>query len=218
MGLTMTRLHAWLFSCVLTSLAFFIASCSLQANIPTVSDAAIERLVRAEAEQIVAVSRDKGRVSDYEIKLSDFPRRDILGMSIGKRRIYISHQLGRLASRHRFYLWVLRQTLAHEIAHETAGHAYGNRSSGFNRLPAGRGVTGADIGLPPHVRFRNYSVEKELEADLQGMTYWRELQWDCRIWVAILENFQQQNYSGGVSHPTDQRLRQAERVCPGPAQ
>ena len=207
-----TRLPVWL-CCALTSLAFLAVSCSLPANIPRVSDDAIASFVKLEAEQIVAVSQDKGRFADYQILLSDFPRGDILGMSIGDRRIYISYKLGRLAARDRFYLWVLRQTLAHEIAHETAGHAYGNRSSGFNSLPAGRGVTGTDIGLPPHVRFQNYSVDKELEADLQGMTYWRELQWDCRIWVAILEHFQRHNYSGGLSHPTDRRLQQAERVC-----
>lgn len=216
MGPIRTRLRFWLICCTLTSLACFVLSCSLQANIPTVSDDVIERLVRAEAERIVAVSEDRGRFADYQIRLSDFPRRDILGMSVGDRRIYISHELGRLASRHRSYLWLLRQTLAHEIAHETAGHFHRRRVSNFNRLPSGRGVTGADIGLPAHVRFHHYSLDKELEADLKGLIYWRELQWDCRIWVRILEHFQRQNYSGGIFHPTDQRLRQAERVCHSP--
>jgi hypothetical protein len=214
MGPLTTRVQVCLFCCALA--VFFAVSCSLQANIPTVSDDAIEPLVRAEAEQIIAVSEDRGRFSDYRILLADFPRRDILGMSLGNRRIYISHELGRLALRNRFHLWLLRQTLAHEVGHETAGHAHGNRVSGFNRLPSGGGVTAADIGLAANVRFHHYSVDKELEADLKGMTYWRELQWDCRIWVGILKHFQEQNYSGGVFHPTDQRLEQAKRVCPAP--
>ncbi len=213
MGVKIARSRIWLIGCALSALFLAISSCSLRANIPTVSDKSIERLVTAEAQRIVAVSEDRGHFADYRILLSDFPRRDILGMSIGNRRIYISHELGRLASGHRFYLWLLRQTLAHEIAHETAGHAEGARASGFNRLPPGQGVNGTDIGLPAYVRFHHYSLDKELEADLKGLAYWRELQWDCRIWVGILKHFQRHDYAGGISHPTDQRLRQAERVC-----
>jgi predicted Zn-dependent protease len=103
--------------------------------------------------------------------------------------------------------------LAHEIGHEIAGHAKERRVVSFRPFTFGRGVTSEDIGLSPHVRFHNYSAEKELEADLNGLKYWGKLQWDCRIWVRILEKYSQVNYSGGISHPTDERLRQALRVC-----
>jgi predicted Zn-dependent protease len=189
-----------------------LTSCSMQVGIPTVADDSVELLVRNEAAQIVAASDDKYGVSHYQIFLSDFPRKDILGMSFGNRRIYISHELAKRASKRASYLWLLRQTLAHEIAHETAGHA---KQTGSN-IPAVNttlrdGVSNVDVGLPWNVRFRNYSMDKELEAI--GLEYWKKLGWDCRIWVQILQGFESQNYSGDVFHPTDKRLQQAQRLC-----
>jgi len=199
--------------CGLIIYCSLFASCSTQARIPTVSDDPIELLVRNEAEEIVAVSEDNNRFSAYEIFLSDFPRKDILGMSMGNGRIYISYELAKLASGNSFHLWLLRQTLAHEIAHETAGHAKQDGSSWFNRGRLGGGVTSVDVGLPWNVKLRNYSIDKELEADSKGLGYWKKLGWDCRIWVRILKNFERQNYTGDVFHPTDRRLQQAERSC-----
>src|ERR671922_1203174 len=136
---------SWQEPCVLFTrgLVFFLlfSACSTRANIPTVSDGPIELLVRNEAAQIVAVSEDKGRFSDYQIFLSEFPRKDILGMSIGNRRIFISHELAKLASRRSSYLWLLRQTLAHEIAHETANHALQSGGSSFSYFSNGGGVS-----------------------------------------------------------------------------
>jgi predicted Zn-dependent protease len=192
---------------------FLLTSCSTRASIPTVSDYSVELFVRREAAQIVAVSEDQDHFSDYQIYLSDFPRKDILGMSIGKRRIYISHRLAKSASNSSLHLWLLRQTLAHEIAHETAGHADNSESTWFNRSTLGRGVTGRDLGLPGNVRFRNYSAEKELEADAKGLGYWQKLGWDCGIWVRILQSFEKQNYAGDIFHPTAKRLLQARRAC-----
>jgi len=192
--------------------SFFLA-CSLQAWIPTVSDEPVERLVQNEAAQIVAVTDDRDNFSKYQFFLSDFPRKDILGLSIGGRRIYISHKLGQVALQHPRQRWLLRQTLAHEIAHELAGHAKQSGFTSFNRPAPGRGLTGADLGLPGHVRFYSYSVENELEADLEGMKYWAKLHWDCRIWVRILEGFRKQNYVGDILHPTDERLKQAVTAC-----
>lgn len=183
-------------------------------NIPSVSDDPVERLVRSEAAQIVAVSEDKDHFSEYQIFLSDFPRKDILGMSVGDHRIYISHELAKLASERRPYLWLLRQTLAHEIAHETGRHALQGGVTNFNHGTLAGGVSSGDIGLPWSVRFRNYPADKELEADAKGLEYWQKLGWDCHIWVRILENFEKQDYAGDVFHPTDQRLRQAQSVCP----
>lgn len=190
-----------------------LTSCSTQLNIPAVSDGPAELLVRQEAAKIVAVSEDKDRFSDYQIFLSDFPRKDILGMSVGNRRIYISHELATLAPRSSFHLWLLRQTLAHEIAHETAGHAKQSGSTAFNRSTFGRGVSSVDVGLPWTIKLHNYSMEKELEADAKGLRYWEKLGWDCRIWVGILRNFEKQNYVGDVFHPTEKRLQQARSIC-----
>jgi len=207
----LTRDSRFLYGMIIFNLV--LTSCSMQLTIPTVSDDAVELLVRKEAAQIVAVSEDKERFTDYQIFLSDFPRKDILGMSTGNRRIYISHDLAKLASRGSFHLWLLRQTLAHEIAHETAGHAKKSEANSFNRSTLGGGVSSVDVGLPWNVRFRNYSMDKELEADSKGLGYWEKLGWDCHIWVRILQNFERHNYSGDVFHPTDKRLQQAQRVC-----
>lgn len=191
-----------------------LTSCSSQVNFPTVSDDPLELLVRNEAAQVVAVSEDKERFSEYQIFLSDFPRKDILGMSFGNHRIYISHELAKLASKRSSHLWLLRQTLAHEIAHETAGHAKQSGSAAFSRGTLGRAINSLDLGLPGHVSFRNYSLESELEADSKGLAYWQKLGWDCRIWVRILQDFEKNKYAGDVFHPTDVRLQQAQRVCP----
>ncbi|TMA62872.1 MAG: hypothetical protein E6J73_09880 [Deltaproteobacteria bacterium] len=199
--------------CGLILFELLLNSCSTGASIPTVSDDAVELMVRNEAAQIIAVSEDRDRLSEYQIFLSDFPRKDILGMSIGNHRIYISHELAKLASKRMSYLWMLRQTLAHEIAHEAAGHALQGGATHLNLGLFARGVSSGDVGLPWNVKLRNYSPEKELEADSMGLQYWQKLGWDCRIWVGILKNFEEQNYAGDAYHPTDKRLQQARGIC-----
>ena len=63
------------------------------------------------------------------------------------------------------------------------------------------------------MRFQNYPVEKELQADLLGLSYWVQLGWDCAIWVDILREFEKAKYAGDVFHPTDRRLQQAFASC-----
>jgi predicted Zn-dependent protease len=190
-----------------------LPSCSVQVRIPTVVDKQVDQLIRDEAVRIIAVSEDRQHASEYQIFLSDFPRNDILGMSIGNRRIYISHQLATMAVKSSWYRWLLRQTLAHEIAHETAGHATQKGITSLNRGAFGPDISAKDVGLPARVRLYHYSTEKELEADAKGLAYWNKLNWDCRIWVRILENFEAHNYAGDISHPTDKRLLLARRLC-----
>jgi predicted Zn-dependent protease len=203
----------FLFSCALIIFCLFSLSCSFPPKLPTVADERLEVMVRNEASKIIEVTTDKDELSRYQIFLAAFPRKDILGVSVGNRRIYISYELAQLAFNSPRYRWLLKQTLAHEIAHEIAGHAKDRRSVSYSLFSFGRGVTSGDIGLPSNVRFHHYSAEKELEADLEGMKYWRELQWDCRIWVRILGQYLQINYTGDIFHPTDERLRQALRGC-----
>jgi predicted Zn-dependent protease len=198
---------------VLFALVFFACS---SARIPTVSDDRLERMVRDEAFRILQVTQDKDAASLYRFLLSDFPRKDIFGLTNGGRRIYVSYELAKRAAGHAGYRWLLRQTLAHEIAHELSGHAQRSESA-LNATGQERGFTGADLGLPADVQFRAYSVEKELEADSNGMKYWSALKWDCRIWVDLLEAFAALKYAGDIHHPTDARLSQALRACPAAA-
>jgi predicted Zn-dependent protease len=188
-------------------------SCSIQPDIPSLLDDHLEALVRREAARILAVNEDREHFPQYQFLLSDFPRKDILGMSIGNKRIYISYELASRALTDRSYLWLLRQTLAHELAHETAGHANQEGVIWLNAGALAVGASGREVGLPWYVRLYNYSAEKELEADLKGLGYWNKLGWDCRIWVGILANLQKQNYVGDIFHPTDRRLQLAESVC-----
>ena len=187
-------------------------SCSLNPKIPVVADEPIEKMVREEAGQILAAADPGGEFSHYHFQLSAFPRRDLLGLSIGRGQIYISYQLAQLARKNSYHRWLLRQTLAHEIAHELAGHA-NQRGAVANSSAALAGVTARHLGLGGLVQFQNYSVEKELQADFYGMSYWAKLGWDCTIWVNILREFQRQNYVGDSFHPTDRRLAQASASC-----
>ena len=201
------RVRTWGLALILA-----LPACSLGPSISVVRDGPVERLLKDEADSILSVTPDATNRTRYQISLSDFPRADILGMSIGQRRIYISYKLGRRALHNRRHLWLLRQTLAHEIAHEIARHA-DYRQISFNRSSVENGMTSRDVGLPWYVIFQPYSVEKELQADLDGIRYWKSLQWDCNIWVRILEDFERQSYSGDRSHPTHTRLNQASAAC-----
>jgi predicted Zn-dependent protease len=195
------------------SFCLALVSCSIQLKIPSVVDDRIEDLLRSEAARIMTVSEDRENFSKYQFLLSDFPRKDILGMSVGNRRIYISYKLALLALTDSSHRWLLRQTIAHEIAHETAGHAERERLVWFNGSSFAIAASGREVGLPWYVRLYNYSTEKELEADLKGLSYWNNLGWDCHIWVRILENFGKHNYTGDIFHPTDRRLQQAKSAC-----
>lgn len=187
-------------------------ACSLTPAIPVIADAPIEALVYSEARQILAAADSGANPADYLFQLAPFPRADVLGLSTGRRRIYVSYTLAQLAAQNSYHRWMLRQTLAHEIAHELAGHSEQNALTA-NQLPSPTQITAAHLGLPGRVRFQNYSLEKELQADLYGLNYWHRLGWNCSIWVEILNNFLEHGYAGDTWHPTDRRLEQASAHC-----
>ncbi len=176
------------------------------------ADHQVESMLRNEAAAMLTAVEGRENPTTYRFFLSEFPRKDILGMSVGNGRIYISYKLATLALADPDHRWLLRQTLAHEIAHETAGHANQKSPVWFNQVSAA-GPSARDIGLPWYVRLVNYSIEKELEADRIGLGYWSKLGWNCRIWVRILKDLEKQNYRGDDFHPTERRLQQAESVC-----
>ncbi len=199
-------------SCAMIVAGALMMSCSLTPKIPVITDEPIENMVSDEAGRILAAADPRVEFSRYRFQLSAFPRRDLLGLSIGRGQIYISYQLAQLALKKSYYRWLLRQTLAHEIAHELAGHA--NQRGALANSPSSQaGVTARHLGLNGLVQFQNYSVEKELQADFYAMSYWAALGWDCAIWVDILHGFQKQNYAGDIFHPTDRRLEQASTSC-----
>jgi predicted Zn-dependent protease len=196
-------------------LFILLNSCSpMLARIPTVADEKLERYVTAIGLEIVAVSEHRDHWANYQFHLADFARRDILGLSVGKQRIYISYELSRLAYEKPQYLWLLRHTLAHEIAHDVLGQDPSKQNDDRNR---GGGlanrITGKDLGLSERIVFRPYSRSAELAADRKGMEYWQKLGWDCGHWVRLFMGFTAQGYEGDVDHPTKERLEQAMKIC-----
>jgi len=181
-------------------------------------DERLEEFVNSEAIQILRVSENSHKAAFYQFRLVNFPRKDILGLSVGKHQIFISYELSRLAYRNAHHRWLLRHTLAHEIAHDVLGGDVGKQSP-VSRPALGlvNRITGRDLGLSGNISFHPYSTSAELEADRKGLQYWQKLGWNCRIWVRIFQNFLDQGYEGDADHPTVERLDQAIKICPAKA-
>jgi hypothetical protein len=181
-------------------------------SLPTVEDEKLQSFVADEARRILSVAESASAAALYKIGLVDFPRKDILGLSIGNQKIFISYRLSGLAYEKESYRWVLRQTLAHEIAHDVLGGEIGVHEPLLSAPGFTSRITAQDLGMSGG-SFRHYSQVSELAADKKGMEYWRMIGWDCRIWVRILEDFLHRGYGGDVDHPTLERYRQAAQLC-----
>ena len=195
---------------------FALCSCaSLPALfLPTISDERLEAFVAEEAQQILKVSGNLHKADQYKFYLAKFPRDDILGLSSGEHRIFISYQLTRFAREHTGSLWLFRHTLAHEIAHDVLGHAKDEQLASLNAVRQSHArIKGADLGLPLFISYRNYSTAAELAADEAAMEYWKKIGWDCGIWIKLFRGFLDQGYVGDPDHPTVARLSQAIRIC-----
>ena len=196
-------------------LLLFLSSCSaIFFNVPTVADEKLERYVSEIGLEIVAVSEHRDRWRSYRFRLADFARRDILGLSTGKQRIFISYELSRLAYQDSHYRWLLRHTLAHEIAHDVLGRGPAIRDEiEGQEIGLANRITGRDLGLSSRVNFLPYSRTAELAADRRAMEYWHQLGWHCSHWVELFLGFTRQGYKGDVDHPTKERLEQATQIC-----
>jgi hypothetical protein len=182
--------------------------------VPTVADERLEAFVRQEASKLLAVTENARHATLYRFFLANFPREDILGLSIGEHRIFINYELTRRAYAHNGYLWLFRHTLAHEIAHDVLEHSNDERAPNVNAVSRSSGeIKGGDLGLPGLISFRNYSLASELAADRKAIEYWQKIGWDCRIWIELFRGFLDRGYSGGPNHPTEERLTQARSLC-----
>ena len=142
-------------------LIFLFALCSCASLpalfLPTISDDRLEAFVAEEAQQILRVSGNSHKADRYKFYLAKFPRDDILGLSFGEHRIFISYELTRLAREQTGSLWLFRHTLAHEIAHDVLEHAKDEQMVSLNAVRQSKArIKGADLGLPLFVSFRNY--------------------------------------------------------------
>lgn len=187
------------------------------ARIPTISDDNVAQFVRATGLEIVAVSEHRNHWASYQFYLAGFTRPDILGLSTGNHRIYISYELARRAYYDNSYQWLLRQTLAHEIAHDVLGRTEAGPEKSDDHSGLANRITGSDLGLSSWFSLRLYPRSAELAADRKAMEYWSKLGWDCSHWVALFADFLAQGYRGDVDHPTKERLEQAREICAAPA-
>jgi predicted Zn-dependent protease len=195
---------------------FALCSCaSLPALfLPTITDHRLEAFVAEEAKLILRVSENAHKADRYRFYLAKFPRDDILGLSFGEHRIFISYELTRLAREQTGSLWLFRHTLAHEIAHDALEHAKSEQMASLNSVRQTEGrITGRELGLPLFVSFRNYSPAAELAADQAAMEYWKKIGWDCGIWIKLFRGFFDQGATGDPDHPINERLSQAIRIC-----
>lgn len=182
--------------------------------LPTITDERLEAFIAEEAQQILRVSGNAHKATLYKFYLARFPREDILGLSSGEHRIFISYELTRLAREKTGYLWLFRHTLAHEIAHDALEHGKNKEVVSLNAVRQFHDrITARDLGLPLSISFRNYSPAVELAADQTAMEYWKEIGWDCGIWIKLFRGFLDQGYIGDLDHPTKERLSQAIRIC-----
>lgn len=181
---------------------------------PTVTDERLEAFVHEEGSKLLSVTENARHATQYKFFLANFPREDILGLSIGEQRIFISYELTRRAYAHNGYLWLFRHTLAHEIAHDVLGHSNDERVPNVNAVSRSPGeIKGRDLGLPALISFRNYSLTSELAADRKAIEYWQKAGWDCRIWIELFRGFLERGYTGGPNHPTEERLAQVSSLC-----
>lgn len=201
---------------------FLLLLCSCLTHsiiVPTVRDERLELFLAEEASKILKVSENAHKAAVYRFQLVSFPRKDVLGLSVGSHQIFISYELSRLAHEQKSYRWLLRHTLAHEIAHDVLGKGSSSKPEpSLNSVPgSSTRITARDLGLPGTISFRNYSRTAELAADQKALEYWREIGWDCRIWINIFKSFLNAGHMGDVDHSTEERLSQAVRMCPSEA-
>jgi len=72
---------------------FLLVLCSCSSPLifmPTVRDERLESFVAEEASRILEVSENAHKAARYKFRLVKFPREDILGVSLGNHRIFMS--------------------------------------------------------------------------------------------------------------------------------
>ena len=183
------------FLCTLTVLGFILIASTAHSQrighpsfITVIDDVKVQAFVAVEGRKILAVTKNRNKAKDYRFYLAEFKGRPWAGMASGNHIIYIRYKDARNAHLNRnrqSYLPVLRQILAHEIAHD----------------------------ILRHPNYRSYSSAQELAADRLGIILWKRLGWDCSFWVRVYENMKERGITDTL-HRTDLQLLQAKNLCP----
>ena len=198
-------------------------------------NAAVQQYVTALGQRILAVTEKANDAAKYEFKLSELRKHGALGVSVGNHVIYIDHEfaqknyqtLGGRTTTH--FPPYLAMVLAHEIAHDIAGHAVKGEAistvtttgqlvgRGLSYVPgpigwAGAGVSWLMYGAGTASAYL-YGREQELEADRKAIAYWKALRWRCEVWVERFQLLADKGITGDFRHPTEGRLAQARALC-----
>ncbi len=183
------------FLVTLTVLGFILIAFSAHSQrrghpsfITVIDEVKVQAFVAIEGRKILAVTKNRNEAKDYRFYLAEFEDRPWAGMASGNHIIYILYKDARNAHLNRnrqWYLPVLRQILAHEIAHD----------------------------ILRHPNYRSYSSAQELAADRLGIILWKRLGWDCSFWVRSYENMKERGITDTL-HRTDLQLLQAKNLCP----
>jgi hypothetical protein len=164
-----------------------------------VSDPEVEARATALMQTILAVTPHAYLADRYQVRLARLRERGWGGLSGGGGVIYLDHDVARAGTAvpPRGHETLLAMVLAHEIAHEIAGHA-----------AVARMRTRVHAWTPAH------QARHELEADALAIGYWQALGWPCSLWVV---RFQAEVRFGGdrprARVSAADRLAQAMALC-----
>ena len=165
-----------------------------------VEDAAVETYAASLMQTILAVTPHAHLADRYYVHLARLASwRGLAGAAAGGGIIYLDYGLARAAFDHPRSAAATNfaMVLAHEIAHEVAGHQ-ARATFAARYAPSWNDDAGRQA--------------RELEADRLAISYWRALGWECGVWVRRFEADLRAGRSS-VHHPSDQRLGQARALC-----
>lgn len=216
---------------------FLLSSCaatSQSVNIPTVNHQDVEKFVEAEGWRILRVTENADKAYLYQFHLANFNQagpdfQNTVGVSLGNYQIYIDYDLARASQLNQDTRWFLRIVLAHEIAHDVAGHKPNQealvgifnltQTTGrvMSNVPGAIGWAGVAVSwvasLLGKASVHLYARSQESEADRLGIEYWKRLGWDCNHWVVYYQAQVARGFEGDFEHPTQERLGQAKELC-----
>jgi len=223
---------------ILTLVTLLLSSCAVlgpSANIPRIADEELEQFVRTEGRNILSVTENADKAHLYEFHLADLRDGEtgglrVDGQSVGDHQIYIDAESARQALTAGGHPHALRMTLAYGIARDVDNHAPNQRRlarmllvgrvmmQGMSQIPGAFGFAGRIIsgvfGLVSYVAEDIYARSADLEAARKAIGYWKELGWDCRLWVYKFQDDLVDSEEGGLRHPVEEHLEQALGLCP----
>lgn len=223
---------------ILALVTLLLSSCAVlgpSANIPRIADEELEQFVRAEGRNILSVTENADKAHLYEFHLANLRDGEtdglrVDGQSVGNHQIYIDAESARQALTAGGHPHALRMTLAYGIARDVDNHAPNQRTlarmllvgrvimQGMSQVPgafgfASRVISGV-FSLLSYAAEDIYARSADLEAARKAIGYWKELGWDCRLWVYRFQSDLNRDAADSLHDSTEDHLEQAMELCP----